>query len=331
MKKTDPFLLLMIGAVALATVMPATGATAGLVETLSTSAVALLFFLHGAALSPRTILDGLKRWKLHLFILTTTFAVFPLLVLPLRLLPGSILPPDLALGFVYLGVLPSAVSSSIAYTAMAKGNVPAAVCNSAGSNVFGLLLTPLLMSMLIGSAASEAMDLGQTLADVCLQLLLPFGLGQLAHRWLGGPLQRNSRWLSDYDQWVIVLIIYSAFSQSATAGLWQVLPISGLLLAGALCLVLLLAVIGFTMTGARRLGLSRADEITAVFCGSKKSLASGLPLAQVLFAGAAGFGMIVLPIMLYNQIQIMVGAMLARRYASGGLGASGLRASVVDP
>ncbi|MBY0138129.1 bile acid:sodium symporter, partial [Paracoccus yeei] len=96
-------------------------------------------------------------------------------------------------------------------------------------------------------------------------------------------------------------------------------------------LVLLLAVIGFTMTGARRLGLSRADEITAVFCGSKKSLASGLPLAQVLFAGAAGFGMIVLPIMLYNQIQIMVGAMLARRYASGGLGASGLRASVVDP
>lgn len=114
-------------------------------------------------------------------------------------------------------------------------------------------------------------------------------------------MQRNSRWLSDYDQWVIVLIIYSAFSQSATAGLWQVLPISGLLLAGALCLVLLLAVIGFTMTGARRLGLSRADEITAVFCDSKKSLASGLPLAQVLFAGAAGFGMIVLPIMLTTR------------------------------
>lgn len=313
--RIDPFLLLMIVAVVLATVVPATGAAAGLVDGLGTAAVAMLFFLHGAALSPRTILDGLKQWKLHLFILATTFVVFPLIVLPLRLLPHWILPADLALGFIYLGVLPSAVSSSIAYTAMAKGNVPAAVCNSAGSNVFGLLLTPLLMSLLIGSAASGAMDLGQTLRDVCLQLLLPFGLGQLAHRWIGPVLQRNGRWLSRYDQWVIVLIIYSAFSQSVAAGLWQVLPVSGLLLAGGLCLVLLLIVIGFTTKGARQLGLSREDEIAAVFCGSKKSLASGLPLAQVLFAGASGFGMIVLPIMLYNQIQIMVGAVLARRYA----------------
>lgn len=317
MKKLDPFLMLMIGAVVLATVMPATGRAGAFVENLGTAAVAMLFFLHGAALSPRTILDGLKQWQLHLFILGTTFVVFPLIVLPLRLLPEWVLPADLAIGFIYLGVLPSAVSSSIAYTAMAKGNVPAAVCNSAGSNVFGLLLTPLLMSMLIGSAASGSMDLGQTLRDVCLQLLLPFGLGQLAHRWIGPTLQRNGKWLSNYDQWVIVLIIYAAFSQSVTAGLWQVLPISGLLLAGGLCLAILLLVIGFTTKGARYLGLSREDEIAAVFCGSKKSLASGLPLAQVLFVGAPGFGMIVLPIMLYNQIQIMVGAVLARRYAKG--------------
>lgn len=313
--KIDPFLLLMIGAVVLATFAPAIDAAAVFVDGLGTAAVAMLFLLHGAALSPRTILDGLKQWKLHLFILATTFVVFPIIVLPLQLLPDLVLPADLALGFIYLGVLPSAVSSSIAYTAMAKGNVPAAVCNSAGSNVFGLLLTPLLMSMLIGPAASGTMDLGQTLRDVCLQLLLPFGLGQLAHSLIGPVLQRNGRWLSNYDQWVIVLIIYSAFSQSVTAGLWQVLPISGLLLTGGLCLLILLVVIGFTTRGARYLGLSRADEIAAVFCGSKKSLASGLPLAQVLFAGAPGFGMIVLPIMLYNQIQIMVGAVLARRYA----------------
>ncbi|MDT1062360.1 bile acid:sodium symporter family protein [Paracoccus sp. CPCC 101403] len=315
MKKLDPFLMLMIGAVVLATLAPATGRAAGVVDGLGTAAVAMLFFLHGAALSPRTILDGLKQWQLHLFILMSTFVVFPVIVLPLRLLPEAILPADLALGFVYLGVLPSAVSSSIAYTAMARGNVPAAVCNSAGSNVLGLLLTPLLMSLLIGSAASGAMDLGQTLRDVCLQLLLPFGLGQLAHRWIGNTLQRNGRWLSNYDQGVIVLIIYAAFSQSVTGGLWQVLPLGGLVMACALCLAILLVVIAFTTRGARFLGLSREDEIAAVFCGSKKSLASGLPLAQVLFAGATGFGMIVLPIMLYNQIQIMVGAVLARRYA----------------
>lgn len=316
--KLDPFLLLMIAAVVLATAFPATGQMAVFVDGLGTFGVALLFFLHGAALSPKTILAGLKQWQLHLFILTTTFVVFPLIVQPLRLLPQSIVPADLMLGFLYLGVLPSAVSSSIAYTAMARGNVPAAVCNSAGSNVFGLLLTPFLMSLLIDSSAASAMDLGRTFQDVCLQLLLPFGLGQIAHLWIGGWLGRNKTFLSNYDQWVIVLIIYSAFSQSVTAGLWQVLPLSGLLAAVVICTILLIVVVLFTTQGAKFLGFTREDEIAAVFCGSKKSLASGLPLAQVLFAGAPGFGMIVLPIMLYNQIQIMLGAILARRYLRQG-------------
>lgn len=311
--RVDPFLLLMIAAVVLATVFPATGNAADVVGMLGTIGVALLFFGHGAALSHSAIVSGLKQWQLHGFIFATTFVVFPLIVQPLRLIPESILPQDLVLGFVYLGVLPSAISSSIAYTAMAKGNVPAAVCNSAGSNVFGLLLTPLLMTIFMRSSGS--VDLGQALRDVVVELLLPFGLGQACHRWLGSFLSTRKHWLENYDQSVIVLIIYSAFSQSVTAGLWQVLPPSGLIMAIVLCVVLLAAVIGLTMMGSRWLGFSREDEIAAVFCGSKKSLASGLPLAQVLFAGLPGFGMMVLPIMLYNQIQILVGAILARRYA----------------
>ncbi|KAB2665482.1 bile acid:sodium symporter [Brucella tritici] len=311
--RLDPFLILMIAAVVLATLFPATGNAADVVSTLGTIGVALLFFGHGAALSHKAIISGLKQWQLHGFIFATTFIVFPLIVQPLRLVPESILPSDLVLGFIYLGVLPSAISSSIAYTAMARGNVPAAVCNSAGSNVFGLLLTPLLMTIFMRSSGS--IDLGQALRDVVIELLLPFGLGQACHRWLGPFLSTRKHWLENYDQSVIVLIIYSAFSQSVTAGLWQVLPPSGLIMAIVLCVVLLAGVIGFTMLGSRWLGFTREDEIAAVFCGSKKSLASGLPLAQVLFAGLPGFGMIVLPIMLYNQIQILVGAVLARRYA----------------
>lgn len=326
MKRPDPFLILMIAAVVLATLLPATGAFGDLVDGLGTLGVAMLFFLHGAALSPRTIMAGLKQWQLHVFILGTTFILFPIIVQPLRLMPTSLMPADLVLGFLYLGVLPSAVSSSIAFTAMAWGNVPAAVCNSAGSNVFGLLLTPLLVSLLIDSGAGAAMDLGQTLRDVCLQLLLPFGLGQLAHRWLGGFLTRRKDLLANYDQSVIVLIIYSAFSQSVEAGLWDVLPLSGLVMAAGLCTLILMIVMLFTTRGARLLGLSREDEIAAVFCGSKKSLATGLPLAQVLFAGASGFGMIVLPIMLYNQIQIMLGAVWARRYAQHRPGAKAAQA-----
>ncbi|MFB8340092.1 bile acid:sodium symporter family protein [Brucella cytisi] len=311
--RLDPFLILMIAAVVLATLFPATGNAADIVSMLGTIGVALLFFGHGAALSHRAIVSGLKQWQLHGFIFATTFIVFPLIVQPLRLIPERILPSDLVLGFIYLGVLPSAISSSIAYTAMARGNVPAAVCNSAGSNVFGLLLTPLLMTIFMRSSGS--IDLGQALRDVVIELLLPFGLGQACHRWLGPLLSTRKHWLENYDQSVIVLIIYSAFSQSVTAGLWQVLPPSGLIMAIVLCVVLLASVIGFTMIGSRWLGFTREDEIAAVFCGSKKSLASGLPLAQVLFAGLPGFGMIVLPIMLYNQIQILVGAVLARRYA----------------
>jgi len=311
--RLDPFLILMIAAVVLATLCPATGNAADVVSMLGTIGVALLFFGHGAALSHKAIVSGLKQWQLHGFIFATTFIVFPLIVQPLRLVPESILPFDLVLGFIYLGVLPSAISSSIAYTAMARGNVPAAVCNSAGSNVFGLLLTPLLMTIFMRSSGS--IDLGQALRDVVIELLLPFGLGQACHRWLGSFLSTRKHWLENYDQSVIVLIIYSAFSQSVTAGLWQVLPPSGLIMAIVLCVVLLAGVIGFTMLGSRWLGFTREDEIAAVFCGSKKSLASGLPLAQVLFAGLPGFGMIVLPIMLYNQIQILVGAVLARRYA----------------
>lgn len=311
--RMDPFLILMIAAVIVATIFPATGRWADNVDLLGTIGVALLFFGHGAALSHRAILTGLKQWQLHAFIFATTFLVFPLIVQPLLLLPQGIFPPDLLLGFIYVGVLPSAISSSIAYTAMAKGNVPAAVCNSAGSNVFGLLLTPLLMTIFMRSSGS--IDLGQALHDVVLELLLPFGLGQLSHRWLGPLLASRKHWLENYDQSVIVLIIYSAFSKSVTAGLWQVLPAAGLCLAVVLCTILLAAVVAFTTCGSRLLGFSREDEIAAVFCGSKKSLASGLPLAQVLFAGTSGFGMIVLPIMLYNQIQILVGAVLARRYA----------------
>lgn len=314
--RLNSFLMLMIVAVVVATVFPATGPAADIIDWIGTAGVALLFFGHGAALSHKAVLAGLKQWRLHGFIFAITFIVFPLIVQPLRLVPDHFLPADLVLGFIYLGVLPSAVSSSIAYTAMARGNVPAAVCNSAASNVFGLLLTPLLMALFIKSSPSAPVDLSQVLGSVFVELLLPFGLGQAIHSRAGPFLATRKHWLESYDQSVIVLIIYAAFSKSVTAGLWHTLPVTGLLMAAGLCTLLLVIVFAFAIGGARWLGFSREDAIAAVFCGSKKSLASGLPLAQVLFAGTSGFGMIVLPIMLYNQIQILLGAILAQRYAA---------------
>ncbi|MEZ0170968.1 bile acid:sodium symporter family protein [Microvirga sp. TS319] len=317
MRKIDPFLLLIMAAVALAAMVPAEGASAEALDTLGILGIALLFFVHGAALPREVVIAGLVQWRLHLFIFAITFLVFPLVVVPFGILPRAWLPADLLLGFLYLAALPSAVSSSIAFTAMARGNVPAAICSSAASNVFGLLLTPILLSLLTRSSVDQGMDLGTALTDVVVQLLLPFVAGQIARPWLAGIMARHERRIGQLDQAVILLIVYAAFSQSVVDGLWSRVPPASVALTAVLCLLLLAVVLAFTAFVARRLRFSRGDEIAAVFCGSKKSLASGLPLAKVLFAAAPGFGMIVLPIMFYNQIQILVGAVLARRYASG--------------
>ena len=198
---------------------------------------------------------------------------------------------------------------------MARGNVPTAICSAAASNVFGMMLTPFLLMLLVSTTGDGGFNTAQALRDIVLQLLLPFALGHGLRRWLGPWLDRHPGFSARYDQGVILLIVYAAFSQSVASGLWQQLPVTAIGLAVALCVLLLLILLAVTTALSRRAGFNRADEIAAVFCGSKKSLASGLPMAKVLFAGHPGFGMIILPIICYNQIQILVGAALARRYA----------------
>ncbi len=314
--RLSPFTWMILIVLVLASLWPARGTTAEVLGQLATLGVALLFFVHGAALPREAIIRGLTQWRLHIFIFSITFIVFPLLVLPLAPLGDLVLPEALVLGFLYLAALPSAVSSSIAYTAVAKGNVPAAVCSAAGSNVFGMMLTPVLLSLMIGSAGEGGFSLLQALRDIVLQLLLPFALGHAIRPMVLNFLERHKSFSERVDQAVLLLIIYVAFAQSVVEGVWSDVPAVSIGLAILLCLLLLFAVLALTWWLSRRLGFSRQDEIAAVFCGSKKSLASGLPMAKVLFAGHRSFALIVLPIMCYNQIQIIIGALLAERYAA---------------
>ncbi|BES72096.1 bile acid:sodium symporter [Marinobacter nanhaiticus D15-8W] len=311
----DRFTLILLGTIGVATYFPAEGEVARMLGVAGSVAVALLFFFHGAALSREQVVAGASHWRLHIIITAMTFVVFPVLVWPISKLPSSWVPEDLVLGFLYLGVLPSAVSSSIAFTAMARGNVPAAVCSAAASNVFGMMLTPFLLLLLV-SVAGDGFSVGDALKDIVFQLLLPFGVGHGLRPWLGRFMERNKPLMARYDQGVILLIVYSAFSHSVASGLWQRLPVTSIILAIGLCDLLLFVVILLARLAAMSWGLNTADEAAVVFCGSKKSLASGLPMAKVLFAGHPGFGMIVLPIMCYNQIQIIVEAVLAKWYLS---------------
>ncbi|GGA47917.1 hypothetical protein GCM10010981_41380 [Dyella nitratireducens] len=280
---------------------------------LTNLAIALLFFLHGAKLSREAVVAGVTNWRLHLTVLASTFVLFPVLGLLLKPLLLPLVTPALYVGILFLCTLPSTVQSSIAFTSIARGNVPAAVCSASASSLIGIVVTPLLTGLVVQAHGQSGMS-WHSVGDIVLQLFVPFVAGQIAQRWIGGWVQRHRPLIGFVDQGSILLVVYTAFSAAVLQGLWKQLPLpvlGGLLIVNA---VLLATALLTTRYGSRALGFDREDEITIVFCGSKKSLASGVPMANVLFP-AHMLGMIVLPIMLFHQMQLMTCAVLARRYA----------------
>lgn len=306
--RLDPFILSLLATVAIASVLPARGAGARAFSDLSTAGICLLFFLHGARLSPRAALDGMRQWRLHLFIFTLTFVVFPLLMLPLTLLEPGLIPHELFVGLVFLSVLPSTVQSSIAFTSIARGNVAAAVCSASMSNLIGVVLSPLLVSVLLGANARVS---GSSMLDVAAQLLLPFLAGQLLRSRIAPALQKHPRALASVDRGSVLIVVYTAFGAGVVAGIWHRVSWQQLVAVGVIDVVLLAIVLTISTVGGRMLGFDRGDRIAAVFCGSKKSLASGLPMATLLFP-AATVSTIVLPLMIFHQIQLIACAALSR-------------------
>ena len=312
----DTFVLLMLGAVALALLWPAGGVPGGplRLEVVTPLGIALVFFLHGANLAPRALYAGFSNWRVHLLVQGATFVMFPVLGFALFAATRTLLPQALGLGFFFLAALPSTISSSVAMTALGRGNVPAAVFNASLSGLIGMIVTPLLLGLL-GSRATGHIDVGHAIGDIALTLLLPFALGQVSRPLTAGFIARHKAWLGRLDRGVILLIVYGSFASSTASGTWSQFEIADFVVTAVLVLALLAVALTLTRLIARSLGLSRADEVTAVFCGSKKSLANGAPMAQILFAGSASMGLLMLPLMLYHQAQLMVCAVLARRYA----------------
>ncbi|MDB5800675.1 MAG: Sodium/bile acid symporter family protein [Rhodocyclales bacterium] len=310
----DNFTLAIVATVVIASVLPCAGTTARVFNVVTNIAIAALFFLHGAKLSREAVVAGATHWRLHLVVVLSTFALFPLLGLALKPVLAPLVTPDLYMGILFLCALPSTVQSSIAFVAIARGNVPAAVCSASASSLLGIFLTPLLVGVLLATHHDAGTSTWKSIVDICLQLLVPFIAGQIARKWIGSWVDRNRSTLKYVDQGSILLVVYTAFSEAVNQGLWQQMPLPALGGLIVVCLVLLAIALWTTRFAARRLGFSKADEITIVFCGSKKSLATGVPMAKVLFPVDA-VGAIVLPLMLFHQIQLMVCVVLAQRYA----------------
>lgn len=313
LKIIDPYIVAILGMVALASVLPCRGQGAAVMSEVTNVVIALLFFLYGARLSREAVLAGIGHWRLQLLVMFSTFVLFPVFGLAIGYAAQPLLPPELLLGVTFLSMLPSTVQSSIAFTSIARGNVPSAVCSASLSNLAGIVVTPLLVGILL-SVHGHGFSL-KAVGDVTEQLFLPFLAGQLLRRWIGGWMEENRRILGYVDRGSILLIVYTAFSESVEHGIWQQIDAGTLGLLLLVNLVLLAAVLGATALLSRRLGFNKEDEIAIVFCGSKKSLASGIPLANILFAGTP-VGLVVLPLMLFHQIQLMACAVLARRYAA---------------
>lgn len=311
--RPDNFTLALLGTVLLASFLPLHGPAAMVLDDVTDVAIAALFFLHGARLPRESIMGGLLHWRLHLTILACTFVLFPLFGLAFKPLDGWLLTPELYIGVLFLCALPSTVQSSIAFTSLARGNVPAAVVSASLSSILGVFLTPLLLALLAGTAGGMH-NPGQAILSIMLQLLVPFVAGHLLRPWIARWVERQRALLRYTDQGTILLVVYSAFGEAVNEGLWSKTPLLSLLTVTVVAAVLLGIATPTIAFLSRRLGFNREDRITILFCGSKKSLATGVPMAKVLFAGGS-LGAIVLPIMIYHQIQLIVCAVIAQRYA----------------
>jgi sodium/bile acid cotransporter 7 len=305
----DPYVLLLLGTVGIAALLPARGTGAEVASGASTAAIALLFFLYGARLSTREALDGLRHWRLHITVLACTFAVFPVLGLAAGGLVPVLLTDPLYQGLLFLTLVPSTVQSSIAFTSIARGNVPAAICAGSFSSLVGIVATPLLAASLLGGTGGGFS--ADSLLKIVLQLLVPFLAGQVLRRWIGGFLTRHKKVLGLVDRGSILLVVYTAFSEGMVQGVWSRVSPARLAALLAVEAVLLAVMLTLTWYGAKALRFGREDRIAIQFAGSKKSLAAGLPMASVLFGAHASLA--VLPLMLFHQMQLMVCAVIAKR------------------
>lgn len=310
----DRFTISLFIMVALATLLPVHGQAASLFSVVTNIAIAILFFLHGAKLSRQAIIEGVLHWRLHGLAFAITFAIFPILGLLAQPILEPLLGQQLYWGFLFMCFLPSTVQSSIAFTSVAHGNVAAAVCSASFSNLAGMFITPILVSVFIFGQSQHGYDPTSSIIEIILLLLVPFILGQVLRPYVFPLMVKVPKIVRFFDQGTILLVVYGAFSGAVVAGLWHQVSILTLVYLILACSILLTMIMLLALYLPKWLGFNQADRIAVFFCGSKKTLASGVPMAQILFAGQP-LGMIVLPIMIFHQIQLMVCGIIANHWA----------------
>lgn len=307
------FFFLLIGTIVLAWFVPSWGIEQNPMHLpkIAEYGVSLIFFFYGLKLDPKSLLSNLSNWKLHLLVQISTFVLFPLTVLTMKLAFPVYFSTLLGLGIFYLAALPSTVSSSVVLVSIAGGNLPSAIFNASISSIIGIFITPLWMSGMLQKTLG-VFDIGHTIFKLCLEVLLPVVLGLLLHKRLGNWAARYKIALRNFDQFIILLIVFTSFCESFSGKMFDGFTLPELFLLGALMLIFFLLVFGLMDLLSVWLGFNRADRITVIFCGSKKSLVQGAVMGKVMFPSQAMLGVVLLPLMLYHALQLLAGSTIAK-------------------
>jgi sodium/bile acid cotransporter 7 len=304
----DRFIFYLLGVVGLAYFFPEPAHILPL-EAITSAGVSLVFFFYGLKLSRDKLQSGLSNWRLHVLIQLFTFLVFPLVVWAVKPLFSR---EDVWLGLFFLAALPSTVSSSVVMVSMARGNMPAAIFNASLSGLIGIFITPLWMQLFQGGSGG---DFTEIYLKLLYEILLPIVLGFLLQRWWGKYVKQYSSFFSKFDRTVILAVIYKSFVHSFEEKVFASLPVGELLILGVWVLALFALIYGLIYALTRRLGFAVEDKITALFCGTKKSLVHGTVFAKVFWGNSAVVGIYLLPLMLFHALQILIVGLIAGRYA----------------
>ncbi len=312
----DWFIFALIGVILLAYFWPHIGAKDSAIplSKIATYGISVIFFLYGLKLSPQKVRSGLSNWRLHLVVQLATFVLFPLLVILAKNIIGSNGHDIIWIGVFFLASLPGTVTSAVVMVSIAKGNIPSAIFNASISTLMGVFITPLWMGIYLNTASAD-IDLGPILLKLTLQVILPVVLGIILNPLWGAFAEKNSKRLRYFDQTIILLIVYTAFCESFAKKMFE--GYSALLLVGlgVAIIALFYTVYGIIYLSSKILKFKREDKITALFCGSKKSLMHGTVMSKVLFAGSPYIGIVLLPVMMYHALQLVMVSIIAQWFA----------------
>ncbi|MCO4293964.1 bile acid:sodium symporter [Solitalea sp. MAHUQ-68] len=312
----DGFILGILGVILLAYFFPGPGVYHGTVslKSFATYGASLIFFFYGLKLNKEKLVTGLSNWHLHLMVQLSTYFIFPVVVFAVYKLFGPENMPMLWVGALFLSAIPSTVSSSVVMVSIAHGNIPAAIFNASISSLMGVFLTPFWLQIFFSSSAGT-FDVGDVVMKLIVQVLIPVILGLWLNPRFGRLAEKHKAQLRYFDQSVILMIVYTSFCESFANHVFDGYSLSELLLLGALMIALFFAVYFLILACSRLLNFKRDDRITALFCGSKKSLVHGTVMSKVIFPNNPSLGVILLPLMLYHAMQLVICSFIAQRMA----------------